>query len=422
MKLLNKTSIFYLLFALPVFTICSFVLYNLVSYEIQDNVDESLWKKKVLVEEHLRKGKPFDSLTELSAIIDNPIELKPTDQIQVESNYHFSDTMIYDKIEDEVLPYRVLTAIVSDGKNNFEFIARKSSIESDDLIESIIYPVLVLFSILLIGFFLINWYVSKKLWKPFYSTLEKLKVYRIDDTSVLFEKTSIQEFSELNKTLKLMTEKIHKDFISQKQFIENASHEIQTPLAVIKNKIELLIQSNTLSESDMQIIQSLYNASNKLSSLNKALLLLSKIENNQFKEANEIKFKLLIEKTIEHFQDIISHKNIKVEKSYLADPSFKMNSILADILISNLIQNAIRHNIEGGSITIRLSENSIVFSNASNYMVNNTNELFQRFRKNEASAESIGLGLAIVKEICDKYKIAVNYSCKDLMHTIELKF
>lgn len=422
MKLLNKTSIYYLLFALPVFTICSIVLYNLVSNEIQDSVDEALWKKKVLLEDQLKAGKPISLFIESSVIEDNPIELNPVNQISRKSDHHFSDTLIYDKMEGEILPYRVLNAIISDGKNNFELIARKSSVESDDLMESIIYPVLVLFAILMIGFFLINWFVSNKLWQPFYSTLNKLKTYKVDDTSVVYEKSTIQEFSELNKTLELMTKKIHQDYISQKQFIENASHEIQTPLAVIKSKIELLIQSKTISESDIQIIQSVYNASNKLSSLNKALLLLSKIENNQFKELDEIQFKLLIEKTIEHFQDIISHKNINIEKKYLADPSFRMNPVLADILISNLIQNAIRHNIPGGFIVIQLSNKNIVISNASNSSFKNTKELFQRFRKSEASAESIGLGLAIVKEIADKYKISINYTCKELLHTIELNF
>lgn len=416
MKLLNKTSIYYLLFALPVFAICSGLIYYFISFEIIENLDEKLVKEKFEIVKSVEKGK---LVTEL----DDEISLKMIDSKNVTYGNRFSDTTLFDKAENEMEPFRVLITTINDGKNNNYLLEiHESYIESDDLLESILVPVLILIVVLLAGFFLINRYISKKLWQPFYLTLEKLKVYKVNDISVSFEKTSIQEFSELNKTLEIMTNKIHNDFISQKQFIENASHEIQTPLAVIKSKIELLIQSKTISERDMQLIHSLYNASNKLSSLNKALLLLSKIENNQFKEVEEIQFKTLIEKVIEHFQDIISHKNIKVGKNYLADTSFKMNSILAEILISNLIQNAIRHNIEGGSINIHLSENRIVISNTSDYSIENTNELFQRFRKSEASAESIGLGLAIVKEICDKYKIKINYTCKDMIHAIELSF
>ncbi|MCX6296582.1 MAG: HAMP domain-containing sensor histidine kinase [Bacteroidetes bacterium] len=364
--------------------------------------------------------KKIITTTDLTSDIDNQIELKPTIQLSDKSNLNFSDTMIYDRLEEEVLPYRVLKAIVSDGNSNFELTIRKSSIESDDLIESIIYPVLFLFLLLLTGFFIINWYVSKKLWRPFYQTLEQLERYKLNENSNSFSNTPITEFSELNKTLNTMIDKIQSDFISQKQFIENASHEIQTPLAIIKAKIELLIQSKNLNESDMQLIQSIYNASNKLSSLNKALLLLSKIENNQFTNSETIEIEPLIEKTLGHFEDMVLLKNISIEKKYLSPVSLSMDPVLADILISNLIQNAIRHNITNGSIIIKLSDNCISISNTSKSSVSNTDELFQRFKKNEGSAESIGLGLAIIKEICENYKIRLNYSCSNSIHTLQL--
>ncbi len=415
MKLQNKTSIYYLLFALPVFIICSGMLYFFVSSEIIDNLDESLVKEKIKIEERLKAGKSsidLDDVIVLSLISEN---LKPQKTI-------FSDTTMYDAIEQEYLPYRVLKANVTDGKNNYFFSIRKSCIESDDLISSILYPIFILFVVLLIGFFFINWFVSKKLWHPFYKTLEQLNNYKIDEKVIKYDASSIQEFSELNRVLNKMTEKIQADYTSQKQFIENASHEIQTPLAVIKNKIELLIQSTSLSENDMQIIQSVYNASSKLSSLNKALLLLSKIDNNQFKEVEKINFNSLIEKTTEHFEDIISLKSIKLEKNYQVELIYKINPALADILISNLIQNAIRHNIENGFIKILVTENNITISNISNSSIINTNELFQRFKKNEASAESVGLGLAIVKQICDKYQIEIDYKCENTIHTISLNF
>ena len=301
------------------------------------------------------------------------------------------------------------------------------SIKSSDSMEdfrivSIIYPILLLFIVLLAGFFVINWYVSKKLWKPFYQTLEQLNHYKINEHSKKFNSTSIQEFSELNRTLSTMTEKMHNDYVSQKQFIENASHEIQTPLAVIKTKIELLIQSTNLNENDMQIIQSVYNASNKLSSLNKALLLLSKIENNQFVDSEKIQFKQLIEKNLEHFEDLISIKDIQIEKDYKVVPTHQMNPILADILITNLIQNAIRHNTKGGFIKIELTENSVKLSNSSETTVEDTNELFNRFKKSEGSADSIGLGLAIVKEICENFDIHLRYSSENKVHTLLLSF
>ncbi len=416
MKLLNKTSIYYLLFSLPVFAICSGLLYYLVSSEIIASLDESLWKQKTQIEQKLKKGIDFSYLQ------DDQIDFKLIEGNKKGSSYFYSDTILYDKLEEEMIPFRVLRANVTDEKNNYELSIRESYIESDDLISSILYPVILLFIVLLIGFFLINWFISKKLWNPFYKTLEQLKEYKIDNNPVKFDDAGIKEFSELNSVLTTMTKKIYADYISQKQFIENASHEIQTPLAVMKSKIELLIQSSTLSENDMQIIQSVYNASNKLSALNKALLLLSKIENQQFKDIEKIQFKSFIEKILENLEDIISLKNISVKKDCQAEPVHTMNPILADILIGNLLQNAIRHNISGGSITIELKEKSIIISNTSASSVKNTAELFQRFRKNEASTESIGLGLAIVKEICDTNSIQINYDCKESIHSIQLYF
>jgi signal transduction histidine kinase len=329
---------------------------------------------------------------------------------------------MYDSLEEEVLPYRVLTATVSDNKNNFKLVIKKSAMESDDLIESIIYPVLILFIVLLFGFFFINCFISKKLWSPFYKTIELLNQYKTVEQPTNFETPNIKEFHALNSVLNSMTKKIYSDFKNQKQFIDNASHEIQTPLAVIKSKIELLIQSTTLSENDMQIIQTVYNASNKLSSLNKGLLLLSKIENNQFIDIETIQFKQLIEKNIEHFEDLISIKNIRIERDFQSSPVQQMNRVLADILITNLIQNAIRHNIKDGFIKIRLTEHAIQLSNSSSTTVANTNELFERFKKSDGSAESIGLGLSIVNEICENFNIDLSYRSENDIHTLTLSF
>ena len=350
MKLLNKTSIYYLLYALPVFAICSASLYYFISSKVIDKLDDSLRKEKMEIQEKLQSGVDINSLKddevcfklisekskpslaeekikseqEAEQSSDEEASAKSSDdhedaakssdddddeagessgdsaqeknsedneeendkaELAKEkslnaSKYHYSDTLLYDSLKAEKVPFRALKAIVSNGKNNYEITLLESYAESDDLTAGILLPVLILFIVLLIGFFLINFWISKRLWKPFYKTLEQLEHYKIDETPIKFGETTIKEFSELNSVLSAMAKKIYTDYKSQKQFIENASHEIQTPLAVINTKIELLIQSASLSESDMQLIQSVYNASNRLSALNKVLLLLSKIENH----------------------------------------------------------------------------------------------------------------------------------------------
>ena len=479
MKLLNKTSIYYLLFALPVFAICSASLYYFISSKVIQKLDQSLKKEKMEIQEKLESGVEINSLKDDEVCFkvitakdttntvkakspdtkvegnnsdddtdENGVEDKVSensadddddenegDSIKIKSaevlmqekciadtKYHYSDSLLYDSAKVEMAPYRALKATVCDSKNNYEITLLESYAESDNLTAGILLPVLVLFIVLLIGFFLINVWISKRLWKPFYKTLQRLEHYKIEETSIKFDSTTIKEFSELNAVLAEMAKKIYSDYSSQKQFIENASHEIQTPLAIINSKIELLIQSKTISETDVQIIQSVYKASNKISSLNKALLLLSKIENHQFKDVEEIQFETLIEKILDHFAEMISLKNINIEKKYYTEVKHNMNAALADILFTNLFQNAIRHNVKDGTISVQLLRNSIMISNTGNISIANTNELFQRFKKNEGSAESIGLGLAIVKEICDNYNIGITYTCSNTIHTIQLNF
>ncbi|MFL5763521.1 MAG: sensor histidine kinase [Bacteroidia bacterium] len=413
MKLLNRTSLYYLLFALPVFIVCSLFLYHYVSSEIQDTVDEELWKEKIKVENLIRAGKAVPQ--------DENLVLEPGPP-NAAPNETFSDLMLYDSIEGEMIPYRQLSVFLNTNNGSHHLEVRKSTVESDDLIQSIFYPIVVLFVLLLGGFLVINVLISRRLWKPFYATLDKLSNFNISSDAISFDASTTREFAEMNSALNKMTEKIRNDYLNQKKFTENASHEIQTPLAVIKSKIELLIQSPSLSEQDAQIIQSLSNACNKLSLLNKGLLLLSKIENNQFSDVEPISFQQLIEKNLLHLEDLILIKELTIEKNYSADFIYKMNAILADILIQNLIQNAIRHNVKNGSIRILTGERSLRISNSSATTATDTEALFGRFRKSDNSADSIGLGLAIVKEICETYGLQLSYQSRDNIHTITVGF
>jgi signal transduction histidine kinase len=414
MKLLSKTTIYYFLFSLPVFAICSVLLYNHVASEIQHSVDEELWKEKIKAEAKFKSG-------DYTKIENEDLTLFPMGNIPGSDEPQFSDTFLYDSIEGEMLPYRVMTSTITDGKSRAYLVARKSTMESDDLVESLIYPVLVLFILLLAGFFLINVWISRKLWSPFYRSLEKLNDFNLSSEAISFDRSSVKEFNELNIALKRMTEKTRADYISQKEFTENASHEMQTPLAVMCSRIELLIQSSSITEKDMQIIQSVYNAACRLSVLNKALLLLSKIENDHFREEENVDLGVLLEKTLLHYEDMAALKGILVSRKGTAAFHLKMSPALADILLGNLIQNAIRHNVQNGSIYITLSDNMLSISNSSDQQIENTQELFKRFRKNEGSAESVGLGLAIVKEICERYKIGLSYTCVEKVHTISLR-
>ncbi|MBK9800057.1 MAG: HAMP domain-containing histidine kinase [Bacteroidetes bacterium] len=178
-----------------------------------------------------------------------------------------------------------------------------------------------------------------------------------------------------------MMDKIYSDYQEQKEFTENASHEMQTPLAVIKANLSLLMQSDNLKEDEMNRLQIIENTIKKLASLNKALILLSKIENNQFKESESISIKQFTSKIADNYIDLFQSKNIGLELNLSEDVIVKMNATLAEILLTNLIQNAIRHNIENGKIIIELKQNQLTISNSGESLTIPKEHLFIRLKR-----------------------------------------
>lgn len=418
MKLLNKISLLYLLFAAPVIAVCSVISYNMIFKEVVSNTDERLMKDYEQVKEWLKCDTIVSYVSVNGEIVVVETGGKPENTQPV-----LSDTTMYDNYEEELLPFRVLRAKFSTPHHNYWIVVGKVYLESEDLVDGIVTSVITLFILLIAGFFAINYFVARQVMKPFYKTLALLGEYDVSrGGDIRFTPVRTKEFRQLNEALNKMTEKIYSDYISQKQFAENASHEMQTPLAVIKNKIELLIQSKNITESDMSIIQSIYNSANKLSQLNKTLLLLAKIENRQFAELKEINLAALVDKMLVNYADMIEQRQVKVTKDLPVEVTLKMNTILADVLIGNLIQNAIRHNITGGSIRIKLTPTLLEIANTGVALNVRPEELFERFRKNDPSTDSIGLGMAIIKQVCDMYGFKITYTFGDNIHTVTVQF
>ncbi|HEY5391008.1 MAG TPA: HAMP domain-containing sensor histidine kinase [Hanamia sp.] len=335
----------------------------------------------------------------------------------------YSDTSIYDKLEKESVGYRVIKSYYNHNEKTYLITILKPALEEDELMEGLVSSLFVVIGLLILSFLIVNWILSKLLWKSFYNTISLLNEYGLEkNKQLVFSPSNIKEFKELNETLIKMTDKIYADFKRQKEFTENASHELQTPLAVIKSKIELLIQSENLKEDEMQQIQTIESAVNKLSSLNKALLLLVKIENRQFNEVEKLSAQIATENILLNFDNLMRDKNILLAKAHADDFSIKINPQLLDILLANLLQNAIRHNFIGGTIKIEIIDHTLSVSNTGEVLKVKSNEMFERFKKDIDKKESLGIGLAIVKSICDIYGIDIEYSYKRNEHIFKLVF
>ena len=414
MKLIAKTSLFYLLSSIPILILSGFVCYYIVTKEVKDGNNELLLNRSALIEQYLKEN---DTIALHLITKSEEAQIKTISKFNPKSiaKYVFADTLILDKKEDELAPNRMLTSNVSFRNTNYQIKIWRSTIEFDELVGGIFYLLVFILFLLFLISMLINFWVSKTLWKPFYKTLNTVKEFRASDNDLpYFEKSTIKEFAVLNNSLTVMMEKMISDYNSQKRFSENASHEIQTPLAVIKSKVDLLIQSENLKEFEMKLIAGIDDSCSKLISLNKSLLLLTKIENRQFKSTETVSVEKIIDNSLLLFEEYIKATKIVVLKNIEEDFLITMNPDLCLILINNLVQNAIRHNIKNGSIIIFIKATSVTMHNTGAAEPLNKALLFKRFQKNSTSHLSIGLGLAIANEIAEvsglflKYKFIVN--------------
>ena len=418
MKLTSKSILYYLVVSLPLLVIACLFSYYLIRSELRDGTDEILTREKLSAEKLINSN---GVLSQITLLPDSFFTVKVT-------SYHtdaqqYSDTTMYDKVDNELKNYRVSKSFYNHNKITYLISILKPTLEEDELAEGLLSSLFLVIFFLLLSFLFVNWILSKWVWKPFYKTLSTLNKYELKKNELLIlNPSNTKEFNELNDALIKMTDKIYTDYIRQKEFTENASHEIQTPLAVIRSKIELLIQSENLKEDEMLHIQNIETAANKLSTLNKALLLLVKIENHQFKEANELSLKAHIETILTQFEWVLTDKNIQLKTDFKNDLLFKINPELIDILLANLLQNAIRHNFINGAIEIKIINNTLTITNTGDELKIKPEELFERFKKDSTKKESLGIGLAIVKSITDIYNIDVRYFYKDGRHVFELVF
>ncbi|MDB5190551.1 MAG: sensor histidine kinase [Segetibacter sp.] len=414
MKLLNKYSRAHIITACIVLLVSSAVYYFIIRSILLKQIDKDLKVEEQEIIDFINANK---SLPHASDYKHQQIKFEVLrDKKQFRETIN---TIEFDEREKEYEPYRRLSFPVEVKGVRYKAFVYKSQVETEDLLRLIMILTATIFIVLSILMFIINRFVLRELWQPFFNTLSQLKNFDLHThRQLILSKSSVEEFEELNKSVFLMTEKVSNEYESLKAFTDNASHEMQTPIAIIRSKLDLLIQSAHESQEDQ--LQAIYEATGKLSKLNQALLLLTKIDNHQFGNPKNIKFKRLIEEKILQFDELLKAKDLKLTHN-LSDVCIKMNSELADILLNNLFSNAIKHNFPGGRIECILNENKLSVSNSGPQLSFDKMKIFERFQKRNNS-DGIGLGLAVVKEICDASGFTIAYLYADRQHTFNVMF
>ncbi|GAB4018526.1 sensor histidine kinase [Spirosoma koreense] len=417
MKLLAKTNRIYLTFSLAIYLVTAFVFYQIIRRVIYDEVENRLRVEKRDFEAYVHV---HNAWSDIPYFVENKIVVVPVKGSKFRKEA-FSDTLILNRYDNELIPFRQLTFYEPIQGVMHRVSIRKSLIQTYRLIEVITAAMIIFLGLLLVGMFWFQGQLSGRLWLPFYDTLSRLRRFDLtSDKPLQLDKTEITEFTELNEGLQKMADKMRQDYQSLKEFTENASHEMQTPLALINAKVEQLIQTQQLTETQTNWIESIYQASRRISRLNQGLLLLAKIENRQFNDSQVVDLTKLLTEKLADMDEVLSFKKVSVSVQTQASFEVSLPLALADSLVTNLMSNAIRHNQSDGRIELTSTADRLSLSNTGGELTSDPDRLFERFKKESTGPDSVGLGLAIVRQICESYGLQVSYRYLANMHTISL--
>lgn len=403
MKFLTKINRNYFFLLTLILLAVSISGYFIIQAIIINDAKESLLEREFLIKKHILKTGEIPNIypTVEVKIIDRRVTDKP----------QFKEVEIENELEKELEPFLEYSSQVKIGDWYYSIKLRQSSFERADLA---LILALFLFILLLSAFaisYLITGKMNKSIWAQFEHNLGEIEKFSFHEKQNLnLIKTDIEEFDRLDKVVTDLTEKLRSDYFSLKEFTENASHEIQTPLSIVLLNLEEVLQQDLNSETFQKVVSSI-NAIKRLSSLNQSLILLTKIENRQFKAEQVIILNDIVRRKISEFEPFFETKKLKVELHSEQDFKLIINEQLAELLIGNLLTNAVNHNIQGGRIHISIQENKLEIYNTGEENSLTDNTIFNRFAK--SNSKSFGLGLAIVKNICETYNLEIHYHKND---------
>lgn len=420
MKLLTRSAYYFTVFSIVALLIAGVAFYYAIRTILYRQIDGSLITEKTIIQHQIEET---DSIPDFNAYFGHQIEVSML-KSPVPYTQTIRDTGIYNAGADGSLQYRHLHFTGSTKRRSGYVIDIYQALDQNQaLLDSISLGMFfLLLSLLLVSIFN-SFLVSKRIWRPFFNAVNEAVNFNVlSDKPLHLPETNINEFRQLNQVIEQMTRKMRMDYLNLKEYNENSSHEIKTPLAVIRSKLDILMQNRSLNRESIELIKSINEAVSRIFKLNQGLLLMSKIENMQFPEAEEISLKELVVNSLQNYEEIMLLKNIRVETEFTDPGIVRMNADLADVMISNLLGNAVRYNIDGGYIICRLDADYLTIINNGMPLKVNPEHLFKRFHKGTGHPEAVGLGLSIVKKICDHYNMRINYSFNGTVHEVKVNY
>ncbi|MEQ8583785.1 MAG: HAMP domain-containing sensor histidine kinase [Marinoscillum sp.] len=417
MKLVIKITLYFVIISSIVFLIGAVFSYNAMSREI--DIEERLFLKERLqhVLGYLEQKKPNEEI-----ILDKMV-ITPLDSSTAETELVFTDTLVTHATLRRIEPHLKLDVIRKVNGKAYQIMLYDLIIEEDDIEDAVRESMVKTYLMLLLVSLVLSLIASYYVFRPFQFTLAAIRDFSIKQSQrPELPASSTAEFKKLNQFIDEMMKKAQRDYRSLKEFSENASHEIQTPISIAQGKLELLMESPELREDQMELISSAQNALQRLSKMSNSLSLLTKIENKEFSDFSPVNVSELLSGLLFDFKELIELKQITLTTEVESGVEVSGSATLLGILMTNLLNNAVRHNRTGGSIRVVLTSGGLDVINTGEPLQGEPQDYFMRFKKGSENPDSSGLGLSIVQQICSEHHFSIIYEATAEQHHLSVRW
>ena len=410
MKLITKSSLTFISASVLFFLVGSIIMYFSVRTIFSSNLNDTLLEKKTNLVKQIEPDN-------VERFYSNDVFVNKTNS-DIPSS--FSDTVLIES--GKYILYRKIDFSYFTSDQYYKISVLEPQKKTDILVSKIVIMNVGLAFIFFLILFFVNRHSVNNTLKIFYRTISKLEQFNLNNNDELhLDSAQLFEIKKMNSVIQKMADTIRKDFELQKEYTENVSHELQTPLAVINSKVDELMQSDNLTKQQMEQLAILMETTNRLSKINQALIFLTKIDNRFYTKGSTFSVNQLLKEQLDLFEESIQQKNIKVTLNLLDTTHIYMDKYLAETMINNLVRNAISHNNDIKEINISIENNCFIISNSGDELTFPSDKILDRFSKSTTNKKSLGIGLSVVKSICDLYHFELSYS-QDNFHTFIIKF
>lgn len=331
---------------------------------------------------------------------------------------YYGEAEAFIRSQEDFASSRIRRQVFSDREGRYyEIAVSLPTFEQETLVEHVLWWTGILFLVLFVTLLVVGVLVVDYNLKPFSALVRWMDNYVPGYPSdTVPDDTNVLEFKKLADTVRKAVYRFEHEYEERKIFIGNASHELQTPLAVCCNRLEMLLDRPDLNEDIAEEMVKLHRSLQHLIRLNKTLLLLSRIENDQFPPLKKVNMTPVLSDSLALNEEVYSHKSIVSSIEVDGDFICHINEQMASVLVSNLVKNAFVHSKPGSQVRIKISKSDFSVENQGDISLDKT-RIFHRFYLPGGRKEgSTGLGLALAYSVCERSNLSLTYDFQENWH------